>query len=302
MENNDIQHWCTDLFPTAYTCEDILEKSVKEEPKEKNPEDFYSNIYSEVILEEELLKKRKHLKKSYIKNEPLTSNVVLSLDKPSTVDSLWSGEDFLIFKEAYTKLKERAVKLLCIVETKNLKIHDMRTQKKEMTKQLKQKNKLLSDVVKENMILKEYTKSHEKIANDLESKLQFYEDCNNDLKKIIHQKDIDLKKIRSQLQNEDKMRKDCYLSINKLKENHRVELISVTESSKDEYQYQVTNLRKEIDDLMVSKRLREEECTQFKSSYLDLQKHFINDAVICSPKHIHTPHVKEFLGVADLKY
>ena len=98
---------------------------------------------------------------------------------------------------------------------------------------------MLSDVTKEKTILQGYVKSHNKILMDLESKLQFYEDCNDGLKEVIYKKDEDLQKIRLLYQTEHKINQVNDLSIQKLKENQRKDLIEMEESLKIDYSNQI---------------------------------------------------------------
>lgn len=302
------QHWCAELFPPTFTCDDVIDESVKN-LKFTLPDDFYTNIYSQVVLEEELKNKKKPhqtRKKDIISEdeEKEESFSTFKVPQPKPNDMIWTSKDLHLFRESYVKLKDKAIKLLCIVESKNLKLNDLKKSNKEMKKELKVKDKLLSDTTKENTILKGYVKTHQKFTHDLEEKLQFYEDCNNDLKEIIHDKDSEIKKLRSELISEQKRTEEFSKRIDDIKKRHLVELTSAEESIKTDFELLVANLKKEIKEFTISFEDLKEDCDKYKRSFLELQAHFLDGGIgcflPCSIMNESEEEKKEFLGITNI--
>ena len=303
--------WYEQLFAPTFTRDDVVDEESKE-TSNGGAKSYYTDVYSQVVLEEEIKEEKE---KDRAKVEEMLEKMMMqdehdnvgtsatpaagAASKSVKPGGVWEEEDLKLFREAYTKLKEKAVKLLCIIETKNLKIKEVREENKSLKKQLRVKDGLVADLSREKELLQGYATSHENICNGLEEKLRFYEDCNNDLKEVVVQRQQEINIAKSNLQKEIRLRQQISSKLEMSENEHRAALISLEESLKGETE----RLTQQLEELRGRNCLVEEKCLEYKKSFLNLQQHFMHGGVESSGAQVDGKGIdnkRQFIGIADL--
>lgn len=309
-------HWVSDVFPTKFSSLDFLANDTLEDKNSKFQlaNDFYSKIYSKVILEE---------KESYgVKNDKLktlarrlkatTEELREKVNDGPLKDApkeqkqkkiLWTAQELELFKISYDELRERAVWLLCVLENRNLKILDL----KSKFNNAKESNCILeakvSELSKENSHLRASASTHININKSLEQQLQFYEEANN----ILKDKILELRKESTDKEKEcerklkafQEYRRQAEETMEKQKTDLKVKISELSIY----YEKHISRLEDSISELENELKAKKKECKDCRNSITILEKHF-QETVLPQVKQQQTStkphHHKRFLNVTDI--
>ena len=275
-------HWVAELFKPNFTTKELLspENSSLKASNIQLANDFYSKIYSKVILEEERQLKQKHAQQA----ERIVASIILEDDDDDiTNETKFINKEDLEFlkkngntgalKIAYQELRERAVWLLCVLESRNSKISDLENKLQQLEKDGSKEKESSSQLLKENFKLKSLTTTYTNIIGDLEKKLEFYEDCNNRLKEVVQNLSKEVLHYKKSFETKCKI-------LSKFKEDSNKELERFIKESNSKwiekssaYEKDIVRLNKVISDLESNLKQKERICSDFKISLNKLEKH-----------------------------
>lgn len=304
-EEENKNHWVATLFAPKFDMNNLQDVEINDEkPKWHQAKDFYSQIYSKVILEEEIIREKEERKRS----TPIKTNkkaVTQDNNKSDIIEdaaknNLWDAKDIKVFRDAYEKLKAKTVKLLCILESRNLKINSVKTENKSLKANINGLEKINNTLRKENECLKSFSISHKKISEGLEERLQFHEDS----KLLMHEKLNTLKKElflekknRMELQSLTEQQKKQLLDLVKF---HEDKLETNTQAVQDDFQSQLEQLENENKGLCVNLKTKDKELFKVKEALSILQRHFDSSNIITVADMNHEiKNKKSFLDVLD---
>eukprot|EP00111_Clytia_hemisphaerica_P009095 TCONS_00026691-protein len=297
-------HWTEELFLPKFTSDDLFFKDLtdeKEPCKTKIANDFYTQIYLKVIAEEKQqqeAEERKRNLKQY-KNSTHKNVVVVDIDSSeSSIDEdfkatladnirtegctsankrrgeICEGKELYILRKAYKELRERSLWLICVLENRNVKIEDLKSRVKKTEHQKCFMGKEISSLKKE--ILKLQAEKNVLVTNneELDKKLEFYEDCNNGLKDAINKLQEEINQIKK-----SNRKKEEYF--HKYQREKDTEISTLNKSKKDllkslpkNYEIQIERLQRNVEELEKELLSKREECTLHLSSLKSLEKHF----------------------------
>ena len=266
--------------------------------------DFYSRIYSKVIAAEESENQLKdeqdssgifgnNIRTQAKNNDNNTFDIenniipmICDVDKMSREtkktrkSGFWRSDDNIsLLRDAYKKLKEKSLWLLCILESRNVKIDNLKVKNEDLVKKNKCLEKETSDL--KRYILKLETQSHVYVKSnkDLENKLCFYEDCNNGLsesiQKLKNELNIVTKNFNKTVKDLNQSTLECRKMLLECKKQNNDQLAKL---SKD-YELQIDKLKKNIAQLEVKLFSKETECKTLSESLKYLDKHFLHNVV-----------------------
>lgn len=260
--------------------------------------DFYSKIYSKVIDAE--AKERELAMKTIDEGDVYSSfeNLNLTQTKNSTTakdnivngngsaeseilkakkSHFWEKDDIYLMKGAYMKLKEKSLWLLCILESRNVKIDEI----KEKNKDLVKKNNYLeietTDLKRHILKLEAQRDVYVKNNKELESKLNFYEDCNNNLSESMQKLKAELdavtknfNKTLKELDQTESKYENAFLEYKNQSNKNMVKL------SKD-YELRIDKLKKSVMELETKLFSKDTECKTLIENLKYLDKHFLRN-------------------------
>ena len=284
--------------------------------------DFYSKIYSKVIEAETEVEERELMVmknfEQYTSGECETVNQTQTTNRTTDYDSFvkgnevkngkadfWKNDDIHLLKDTYKKLREKSLWLLCILESRNIKIDELKLTNKEL---LKENNSLENEKMElKRQILKLESQSNVYVKNnkELESKLSFYEDCNNilseSLQKLKKELNMVTKNFHKSLKelNQTKMEYESTFSECKKQNNEHI-----LKLSKD-YELRIDKLKKHVTELETGLFSKNAECKKLVESLKYLDKHFLRNVEENSRNNEHNTIENyasncNFLNVADI--
>ena len=173
--NLEKPHWVEELFPPEFRPKDILSYDESDKKHKYHlANDFYKQIYSKVILEEKTFRNVDDHEGSNTKkflnnceaekqqNEAYTTEFVTPKQR-SNRETIWSAEDIKTFKYLYEQLRSKTIRLLCILESRNLKINELKSENKNLINEIVNVKGALSESFRENEKLKSYSKKTKKL-------------------------------------------------------------------------------------------------------------------------------------------
>jgi len=288
--------WISDLFQPKFTEEDLFFKQDDNDQKDisnlKIANDFYSKIYSKVILEEQLSddgrqykKKTKNLiiEDQFSELEDLEGRknhekkiTVEESDKSNVKDkTVWNVTEIGLLRKAYSDLRERTLWLLCLLENRNVKILDLKNKILCLEEERNNIQETLQGIKRENMQIKSVHSTILKINKDVESKLEFYEDCNNGLKEAIQnlQKENDelIRSISRKTTYFEKYRKTNAENCKSLEKKKN----AIYHNLSAKYETKISSLNGYIEKLEKDLLLKNKECIDHKNGLKELGKCFL---------------------------
>lgn len=306
---NKNDYWVADLFQPCYTTNDLLTvDEVDRKAKYNLANDFYSKIYSQVILNEvternEILQAEKKSDVLAKAKENLKNKDILLAKPQSPISSTthcWNQEEIGLFKESYEKLKERAIKLICIIESRDLKIDTLKRINKELKTELSTTQNKFSVVRMENEHLKAYASSCQKITDDLEIKLQYYEDMNNNLTSSLYSLQSQKNEIEEKFSRYKSLNKEYEQTCTQQLIKHKKELYTLEQTLRMDHESILQSLENRIQEKETLLKRKEKECDNYKDSLQSLQKHFNNLGVKDTTTYDNTTEKESFLNIVDI--
>ena len=316
--NLEKPHWVEELFPPKFRPKDIL--SCDESDKKQKyhlANDFYKQIYSKVILEEKTFRNvddhdvqggsntKKFVNNSETEkqqNEACTSEFV----KPkqgSNKEKIWSAEDIKAFKYLYEQLRSKTIRLLCILESRNLKINELKSENKNLINEIVNVKGNLSESFRENEKLKSYSKKSSEIVNALEQKLQYYEESNSELakRKQTLQKSFDTAK--QECLKYRNISEKYFNELERYKTTHKDQITNLEKVSEEKLRHAICELENDLKETKYQLETRNEEIKGLKENIRILQRHFDGIYIAADDGFDKNVEIKKgpfFLNVADI--
>lgn len=315
--NLEKPHWVEELFPPKFRSKDLLScDELDKKHKYHFANDFYKQIYSKVILEEKTFRNvddhdvqgsntqkfvdncetEKH------QNEASTSEFVTPKRK-SNREIIWSAEDIKTFKYLYEQLRSKTIRLLCILESRNLKMNELKSENKNLINKIVNVKGNLSESFRENEKLKSYSNKNKEIVNALEQKLQYYEESNSELAKCTQtlQKSFDTAK--QECLKYRNMSEMYFNELERYKTTHEDQIRNLEKVSEEKLRHAICELENDLKETKYQLETRNEEIKELKENIHILQRHFDGICIANDDGFAKNVEIKKrpfFLNIADI--
>ena len=283
--------WLKDVFAPTFTAQDLLTSGKAKSESNIFGKDVYTEVYERVILDEE---REKENKGEVALEKKLGRMMSLDEDRSEVLDvggdtGIWSVKNVKMLKKAYEDLRKRAVKLICILETKAMKIKMLKSENSALKQIVMTDEEELSILRREDAALKASCAKQQEIIQEQERSMQKLEEC------VIKLRE-DVARWRKSYSEESKKNVANELLVREL--NRKIECIeeanvrdqdSLKRNLSAEYEGQISQLEEELLDARRTLDKSEAMCKTFKDSVSALQRHFDN---LTSKRDPRTPQGK----------
>ena len=313
--NLEKPHWVEELFPPEFRPKDILSYDESDKKHKYHlANDFYKQIYSKVILEEKTFRNVDDHEGSNTKkflnnceaekqqNEAYTTEFVTPKQR-SNRETIWSAEDIKTFKYLYEQLRSKTIRLLCILESRNLKINELKSKNKNLINEIVNVKGALSESFRENEKLKSYSKKNKEIVNALEQKLQYYEESNSKLAKCTQTLHKSFDTAKQECLKYRNMSEKYFNELERYKTTHEDQIRNLRKVSEEKLRSAICELENDLKETKYQLETRNEEIKGLKENIHILQRHFdgiynANDDGF--DKSVEIKKGPYFLNIADI--
>ena len=292
---------------------------------------FYSNIYSKVVAAEVHFQSNESLVDDGDSTEMThngtmndsVSNVVVADERvdityppPQTQQVPKERiEDIKTIREAYKKMKEKSLWLLCVLESRNVKIDELKMKNSKVIKENKSLQIENTGLKRCVLRLESENTVYVQSNTNIEKKLSFYEDCNNALSETVQ-------KLEKELNLATKIHQE---TLKKLSQTVREHKNAFSEFKKDrdnylrrvakDYELRNEDLEKKLSETESNLSAKTNECKTFSKQLEHLNTFYLQHDVADAEKHYggfmdgdEIAHLdglekcgkKQFLDVADI--